>query len=197
MPSAFKVSEKPAKITISSAVAIQVRRGRRPTPPASFDQIPESRSSTSSSAGTFGQKTQRPGGNFWRLKGPQLGRVMRKIPKTTQQIMVIVARTPPTMRNGPIAISVMRLRMSPTTAGTINASIGRTTLGMISRAGRKVNITNSAATIPAAPTGPSDRFEFSSLSSRHINPMMTVAPLATIGSTTPRSAARIASACCT
>ena len=49
--------------------------------------------------------------------------------------------------------------------------------------------------MPAAPTGPSERFELSSLSSRHIRPMMTVAALAVMGSTVPRQAALIASVC--
>lgn len=56
-------------------------------------------------------------------------------------------------------------------------------------------MTTSAPMMPAAPTGPSDRLELSSLRRRHIRPMMTVAALATIGSTVPRQAAFIASVC--
>ena len=96
---------------------------------------------------------------------------------------------------GPIGMSVTRLKISPMMVGTKNAKIGSTTLGMMRSAGKKVSITITAAAIPAAPTGPSDRFEFNSLSNKHINPMITVAPLATIGSMTPRIAARIATAC--
>ncbi len=81
------------------------------------------------------------------------------------------------------------------TVGTRKASTGSTMLGMTSSAGRKVSMTTRAPMIPAAPTGPSDRLELSSLSSRHSRPMMTVAALATIGSTTPRQAAFMASVC--
>ena len=196
MPSAFRVNENPANTSITSAVAIQVRRGRRPTPFATLAQTPESRSSTSSSVGTLGQKTQRPGGNFCRLNGPQPGRVTRKMPKMIQPITVMPARAPPIVTKGPIAMSVTKLKTSPMMVGTKKAKMGSTTLGIIKRAGKNVSITSRAATMPAAPTGPRDLFEFNSLSSKHINPMTTVAPLATIGSTTPLRAARIAAACC-
>ena len=196
MPSAFRVNEKPAKTSITSAVAIQVRRGRRPTPFATFDQTPESRSSVSSTLGIFGQKTQLPDGKFCRLNGPQPGRVTRKIPKIIQPITVMPAKAPPMVMKGPIGMSVTKLNTRPMMVGTKNAKIGSTTLGIIKRAGKNVSITSRAATMPAAPTGPRDLFEFNSLSSRHINPMITVAPLATIGSTTPLRAARIAAACC-
>ena len=64
---------------------------------------------------------------------------------------------------------------------------------MTSSAGRNVSITTSAPMMPMAATGPMDRFEFSSESSRQSRPMMTVAAVATIGSTVPRQARFMAS----
>ncbi len=46
--------------------------------------------------------------------------------------------------------------------------------------------------MPIAATGPSALFEFRSEKSRHRTPTMTVPPEARIGSTDPRSAARVA-----
>jgi hypothetical protein len=46
--------------------------------------------------------------------------------------------------------------------------------------------------MPKAPTGPSPRVEPSELSSRQSRPRITVAALATIGSTAARQARRIA-----
>ena len=195
MPSAFRVKVKAARMSIAPAVTIHVMRGLLPMLPARRDQMPDSRSSSSPSRGTLGQKAQRPGGNLSREKGPHCGLRTRMIPKTTQPTMVIMARIPPRAAKGPTEMSVTKLSPSPMTVGTRKARIGRTMLGITSRAGRNVSITTRAPTMPAAPTGPSDLFELSSLSIRHSSPMMTVAALATIGSTTPRHAAFIASVC--
>ncbi len=195
MPSAFRVNEKPASTTMSPAVITQVMRGRRPTPDATLDHTPERRSSASSSRGTLGQNAQRPEGKRSRLKGPHAGRTMRMMPKITQPTMVMSASTPPIARNGTAEMSVSRLSTRPITAGTMNARIGKTTLGITRRAGRNVSMTTSAAAMPAAPTGPVERLELSSLSSRHMRPTLTVAALAMIGSATPRSAAFMASVC--
>ncbi len=59
-PSAFKVNEKPAKMTSSRAVDIQMRFGLRSTAFPIFAQVPLSCSSTSSNLGIFGQNIQRP-----------------------------------------------------------------------------------------------------------------------------------------
>ena len=130
-----------------------------------------------------------------REKGPHSGRTTRRMPNRIQPRIVMPASSPPAAANGPTSRSVKKLRMSPMIVGTRKARIGRTTLGMMSRAGRKVSMTTSAAMMPVAPTGPVERLEFSSLRSRHMRPMTTVAALATMGSTTPRRAARIALVC--
>ena len=62
-----------------------------------------------------------------------------------------------------------------------------------SRAGSKVKIVITEQIIPIAPTGPNPLFPDRSLSSRTIKAVVVVAPDATIGSTTPRRAAFIAS----
>ena len=59
-PSAFNVKEKPAKITSSKAVDIQIRFGLRSTAFPIFAQVPLNCSSTSSNFGIFGQNIQRP-----------------------------------------------------------------------------------------------------------------------------------------
>ena len=58
----------------------------------------------------------------------------------------------------------------------------------ISSAGSRVIAATNADAMPMAPTGPSERLEFRSDSSRHSNPMMTVPALAAIGSRQARQA---------
>ena len=60
--------------------------------------------------------------------------------------------------------------------------------------GRNVSAPSIANTMPIAATGPSERLEPRSLSSRHMRPAMTVPPEASTGSITPLRAARVASA---
>ena len=58
----------------------------------------------------------------------------------------------------------------------------------ISRAGSRVIAATKADAMPMAPTGPSERLEFRSESSRQSRPMMTVPALAAIGSRQARQA---------
>jgi len=174
-------------------VAIQVNFGRLPTTPAILAQTPDNLTSGWPYLGTRGQNAQLPEGKRSRVNGPRP--LIRAIPKTIQATMVANARTPPVATNGRVGMSVTNPSAKPMIVGTKNARIGNTTLGIVSRAGRKVSMTSTAATIPIAATGPVDLLEFSSLSSRHSNPIEVVAPEATIGSTVPRSARRIARVC--
>ena len=192
-PPAFKVVLKPAKSKRIRAVDTHVARGRRPTSPESLDHTPESLLSGSPSLGTLGQKAQRPAGKRSRLNGPPEAENTRIRPKTIHMISVTKAAMPPTVANGPNAISVNRPRRKPMTAGTRKAKIGRVKLGKVSRAGRKVSMINIAAITPTAETGPVDLLEFSSLSSKHMRPMDVVAEEAIIGARTPLMAAAIAS----
>ena len=59
-PSALRVKEKPANITRSNAVDIQIRFGFRSTALPIFAQVPLNCSSASSNLGIFGQNIHRP-----------------------------------------------------------------------------------------------------------------------------------------
>ena len=192
-PSAFSVVLKPARNNKTRAVAIQVTRGRRPTLLAIFAHRPDILMSSCPNRGVRGQNAQLPEGKRSRVKGPLP--LTRAMPKTIQPTIVTAAKSPPVARNGVSGTSTRKPMARPMIVGTKKARIGSTKLGIARRAGRKVSITITAATMPIAATGPVDLLEFNSLSSKHMSPMDVVAPEATMGSTVPRRARRIAVVC--
>ena len=185
-PSAFNVKEKPAKITRSKAVDIQIRFGLRSTAFPIFAQVPLNCSSTSSNFGIFGQNIQRP------LTKRSLLNKLLSFEFVTRLYPEIISNANKkagiNQRKFPLIISTIEL--ITVTSKKINPKI---TLGSNNIAGKNVRTVSIAIATPIAPTGPNPRLPDRSLNRRTNNPAITVEPDAKIGSITPLSETFIAS----